>query len=118
MKVISEKNESRRIKKIQALIKSAGNRIFAVSFIKRSDGTYKKMTCRRHVSKPQYAKIPSSKNKKSYDPKKYNLITVFDVNSLQYNSKNRICGRGSWKSIPLDSIKRIKVGGEIYKIIF
>ena len=114
MKIVKTRacNKVRQVKKI---IKNVGNKLFAVTFIKRTNGEIRKMVCRKNVFTPQYAK--SSNGKKSYNAKDYDLLTVFDVNSLKYNSKDKLCGRGNWKNIPLDGIIRIKVNGEIYRFI-
>jgi hypothetical protein len=115
MQVIETKSKREKVRKVKGLIKSAGNQLFAVSFVKRSDGTKRNMVCRSHVRKTQYAGIPSGK--RTYDPQKHDLAILFDMNTLKYSRKDKLNGRGGWKSIPLDSITRIKVGGEIYKII-
>lgn len=116
MKEIKFKNMQSKVKKVKSLIESAGNQLFSVHFITRGDGTKRKMVARRHVSHPQYASVPSGK--KRYNPKKHNLLTCFDVNSLRYNRRNgKLNGRGAWKSIPLDSVTRIRTGGEIYKMV-
>jgi hypothetical protein len=115
MKTIVTRSTKQRVRVAKKLIESAGNQIFSVHFITRGDGAMRKMSCRNHVMKPQYAGVPSGK--RQYDPKKYNLAVVFDVNSLRYNRRDKLCGRGSWKSIPMDSITRIKTGGEIYRFV-
>lgn len=115
MKVIQIKSEKARVKKVREIIRSAGNSIFAISFIKRSSGKLRKMSCRRHVVKPQYSrKLKENNIRKSND---YNLLTVFDVNCLKYNKQGKLCGRGGFKSIPLENITRIKSCGQIYKVI-
>lgn len=115
MQVIKVRNSRDRIKRVRSLIQGAGDHLFAVSFITRRDGKKRKMVCRGGVRKPQYAGIPHGKGQ--YDPKKYNLVTLFSMNDLRYNKRDKLNGRGQWKSIPLDGIMRIKTEGEIYKIV-
>jgi hypothetical protein len=108
-----------KVRKVKSLIKSAGNHFFAVSFIKRSNGKLRRMSGRLHVYKPQYEKEPTGKKflyKMARDAEK-NLLTIFDANVLRYNNKNRLCGRGGFRSIPLNNVVRLKVGGTIYKFV-
>lgn len=115
MIILKTKNAKDRVRKMRKLINSAGDQLFAISFVKRSDGSRRKMVCRKHVLKTQYAVTPNGK--KAYNPNKYDLAVVFDMNFMRYNRRDKLCGRGAWKSIPLDSVTRIKTGGEIYKVI-
>ena len=119
MKILEYKDDRVKVQAVRELIQSAGNQIFAVTFTKRSDGSKRKMSCRRHVQKPSYAKAPSGKisYKRKIQDEKNSLITVFDCNSLRYNRQEKLNGRGNWKSIPLDSITRLKINGEIYKVL-
>jgi hypothetical protein len=114
--VIVEKGKRDKVRFVKSLIKEAGNQIVGVTFIKREDGSRRKMTCRFRVSKPQYASIPSGK-KMRYNSKDYNLATCFDVNALKYNRQGRLNGRGAWKSFGLDTVERMKVLGTIYKFV-
>lgn len=106
-----------KVKKVKDLIKSAGNNIFAVSFYKKSDGSLRRMACRLHVHKPSYANKPSGKKFKRSSKDGINNQIVFDVNKITYNSRGKMNGRGAWRTIPLENITRIKVGGTIYKIV-
>jgi hypothetical protein len=105
-----------KVKKVREVIKSAGRNIGSVHFIKRSDGHKRRMSFRLHVTKPTYVKSPSGK-KMRHNPAEKNLIVVFDCNCLKYNNKGRLCGRGGYKSIPLDGVTRLKINGEIYKFV-
>jgi len=115
MKELVLKSKRARVSKVRKLIEAAGNQLVAVSFITRGDGTKRKMVFRRRVEKPTYASIPHGH--RPYNPKNYDLLTVFDTNVLKYNRQHRLNGRGGWKSIPLDGITRIKTGGMVYRII-
>ena len=113
--VVRPCNRSRFTKK---LLTSAGSNIGSVWFHKRSDGTLRKVSYRIGVSNPSYEKKPKGKRfleRKSRDAEK-NLITVFDTNVMKYNDEGRLCGRGGYKSIPLDSVVRVKVNGVIHYI--
>jgi len=119
MRVMEYGNEREKVAGVKALIKSAGNQIFSVHFIARGTGKKRKMSCRLQVRKPQYVHAPTLKNslyKKDVDLSK-DLLTVYDTNCLRYDDKDRLNGRGSYKSIPLNSVTRIAVGGEIYRIV-
>lgn len=119
MKVLEYKNDRVKVQAVKELIQSAGNQIGSIHFRKRSDGSKRRMSYRLHVKKPTYARAPTGK--KSFKHKQINqahdLITIFDTNKVRYNSKGKMCGRGEYRSIPLDSVYRVCVNGEIYKII-
>jgi len=122
MKVIICKTKKARVRKVKQLIESAGNHMASVWFRKRSDGTLRKMAIRLHVQNPTYATTPNSKSfaKRKAQDSDNMLMTVFDVNSVvrakSGRRKGMISGRGSYKSIPLDSVVRVCVNGEINKI--
>lgn len=118
MKVLAYKSEAEKVAGVKELMRSIGNRIGSVYFFKRSDGSRRRMSYRVRVQKPTYAKAPNGKGKKhkAINEKK-GLITVFDTNSLIYDKKGGMCGRGGWRSVPLNSVYRLKVNGQVYKII-
>lgn len=115
MQIIEKSRKRDRVRAVRKLINSAGNHIFALSFIAKGTGKLRKLSCRRHVIKPQYTKAPSMIKHKGNEDK--GLITVYDTNCFQYDKEGRLCGRGNYKSLYLSSVTRIKVGGEIYKIV-
>jgi len=119
MKVVKAKTLKARMGKVKDLILSAGNQIGNVHFIKRSDGSKRRMSYRLHVRKPSYASEPTGKKfKKRINKDSDNWqVTVLDTNKVLYNEKGVMCGRGAWRSIPLENVTRIAVGGEIYKIV-
>jgi len=118
MKVLKIKDKSKRVERVRKLMLSVGNRIGVVHFIKRSDGKKRRMSYRVHVRKPQYASIPNGKSKNRNEINKAkDLLTVFDTNVMRYNQKGRICGRGDWRSVSLDSVTRLSLNGEIYKVM-
>ena len=119
MQVVKVSSVKARVKRVRSLITSVGNRIGSVHFVKRSDGTKRKMSYRLHVQKPTYAVSPTGKRFKDNKAKNSdNLqVTVFDVNKIRYNNKGRMCGRGDWRTIPLETVTRVAVNGEIYKIV-
>ncbi len=77
-----------------AFIRQTAGRVFAVSFIKRTDGTLRVMNCRLGVTKHLRG------GERSYDPAAHGLIVVFDMASRGY------------RSIPVDSITGIEIAGE------
>ena len=74
----------------------ADGAIFSVEFIKRSDGTLRKMVCRTGVRKHLRG------GKRAYDAKSRNLLTVFDMEAQGY------------RSVPVDAIQRLSVGGQTF----
>ena len=74
-------------------------KFFTVTFIKRSDGSERVMNCRKGVKKHLKG------GEKKYDPKKHNLVCVFDRQAMGY------------RSIALESIIRISMdGGKVYEV--
>ena len=105
-----------KVRTVKKLIQSAGNQIIGIWFKKRSNNKLKKMACRARVFSPTYENKPKGDSgRKSRDAEK-NLVTLFDVNAIRRDKNNLINGRGCFKSIPLDGVVRVKVGGVIHKI--
>lgn len=73
-----------------------GGRIFGVSFIKRTTGELRTMSCRLGVKKFLRS------GKMAYSPSERQLLTVFDMVAKGY------------RSIPLEGVQSVKVGGNIY----
>jgi len=119
MKTVKANGLGKRVQRVKKLIESAGNLMGSVHFIKRSDGTKRRMSYRLHVTQPTYATSPTGKSfrkRKSQDADNLQM-TVLDVNKVRYNAKGRMCGRGDWRTIPLEAVTRVCVNGSIYKII-
>ena len=79
------------------LLKSDG-RIFRVSFIKRTTGELRKLVGRVKVHKNLTGKGMS------YNPKDYNLLTVFDFQ------------KGEYRSVNLEGLVEVVSQDTIYKI--
>lgn len=111
-------------KELKSIIHSVGNRIGSVHFIKRSDGTLRKMCFRIGVRTPTYATAPTKLNKEDRERRKQidnanDQITVFDVNKnngVVCENGKVVHKRGAWRTIPLNNIKRVKVNGIIYEV--
>lgn len=116
MEIVETSRTRDKVRFVSRLIKEAGNSIVGITFIKRGDGSRRKIAGRFKVRKPLYASVPSGK-KMRYSAKDKNLAVIFDVNVLRYNNKGRLCGRGDWKSFGLESVERFKTNGVIYKFI-
>lgn len=71
--------------------------IFSVTFVKRTTGELREMTCRLGVKKHLKG------GEKSFSDKEKNLLTVFDMTKQGY------------RSIPLENIVHIKINGVEYK---
>ncbi|MDR2187095.1 MAG: SH3 beta-barrel fold-containing protein [Azonexus sp.] len=70
--------------------------IFSVEFIKRTDGTLRRMVCRLGVKKHLTG------GGAAYDSKAHNLLTVFDME------------KGGYRSIPVESVQRLTVHGQTF----
>lgn len=80
------------------LIRSTKGKIFTVSFVKK-DGTLRKMNCRLGVTKHLKG------GELAFDPKEYDLISVFD---LQKNA---------YRMINVDTLVEVSVNGESFEVI-
>ncbi len=100
---------------------TSDSRIFSVEFVKRTDGTYRKMLCRYGVTKHLKG------GEKSFDDKDYDLNTVWDTQAdPKPSNKERIANiqegtplrvsKGDYRSIPLENIIRLTIGGRQYII--
>lgn len=103
-----------RVKKVKSLMLSAGNLLGSVWFRKRSNQKIRRMVYRLNVTEPTYNRAPKGESK--VDLKANDLLCVFDCNSIKYSKKELMNGRGSYKSVPLDGVFRLKVNGQIYRI--
>jgi len=118
MKVIALKTEKARVRRVKNILLSAGNTIGSAHFTKRSDGSKRRMCFRLHTKNPTYAAKPSGKrfqSRKARDSDNQ-MLTVYDVNKVRRDKKGKISGRGDWRSVGLETVTRICVKGEIYKI--
>ena len=125
MEVIVTKNDRQRIAKVKKAISSAENFIGSVTFKKRSDDEIRRIAYRIHCQHPTFAPTPNGRgdakgrgtgHRKAVD-KKNQQMTVLDVNQPLYNRKGHIIGRGAWKTIPLENVRRVRAGGTIYKFV-
>lgn len=76
---------------------SNSKEFFVVEFIKRTNGEYRIMNCQFGVTKDLKGGEPA------YDFNKHDLVCVHEV-------------RGSYRSIPLDAIRRVKIHGQAYTV--
>lgn len=81
-----------------ALIKQTNGEIFSVTFFKK-DGSERDMVCKLGVTKHLKG------GEQAYDPSEYDLLCVFDMQKSGY------------RSIPLNTLRRVKVGGVDYQVI-
>jgi len=118
MQIINTKSNAARARKIKKAILSAGNSIGSVTFVKRSDGSMRRMTYRLHCANPSFAKKPTSKGHlKAVARDSDNMqMTVLDVNHAIHNKKGHIVGRGAWKCVPLENVVRVAARGKIFRV--
>lgn len=84
--------------KAKELILGAGDKMFSVEFIKRTDNQKRAMVCRLGVKKALKG------GQKAYEDHHHALITVYSIQDEGY------------RSIPLDRLISLKVGGKSYKL--
>lgn len=71
--------------------------IFAVEFIKRTDGSIREMLCRTGVTKGTHG------GSMGYDPKDHGLLSVYDMQ------------KQGFRSIPVENILHLSMGGQRYE---
>ncbi len=76
------------VSKLKSLV--GRNQIFSVTFIKRTDGTERKMVCRTGVRKGVTG------GGAAYDPESKNLLTVFDME------------KRAFRTIPCENVIEVK----------
>jgi molybdenum cofactor biosynthesis enzyme len=81
------------------MILNAGNKIFTVQFIKRTNNELRTMNCRLDVTKHLKGGEPA------YDPKQHHLIWVYDMQKKAY------------RSISIEGIRSVTMNGEKHEVI-
>ena len=91
---------AKSIKRAEAaeMIRQSNGSIFGVDFIKRSTGELRKMTARLGVKKHLKGGVAA------YDAAAKDLIFVYDITAEGY------------RSIALDAITALRIGGERYEV--
>jgi hypothetical protein len=74
----------------------ASGRIFAIEFVRRSDGAIDAMTCRTGVHKGTKGKSMG------YDPKDHGLLSVYAMD------------RKGFRSVPVENIRKLAMRGQRY----
>lgn len=82
-----------------ALMRQTNGHVFSVTFIKK-DGSERDMTCRLGVKKHLRG------GERAYDPADYDLLCVFDM------------AKEAYRSISLNTLKRVKVEGTEYEVLY
>ena len=125
---------------VREQIEKAGSNFGSVRFIKRTDGTERRMCYKLHVANPKYVKAPKYINtgSKTYQIEKRqtvngvevitfdnhkvalennHLMTVFDVNLPIRDKEGKVTGkRGGYRSVPLNAVTRICAAGNLVEI--
>jgi len=89
-----------RAEAVSMIQESGKNSFFSVSFTKRSDGEFRKITCRQGVK----IDMPGAPWRLPYNLSERNLISVFGTKENGY------------RSIPIEGILEIKIRGKVYKV--
>jgi hypothetical protein len=82
---------------LQMIERAADGRIFSIEFRKRTDGTVRRMTCRRGVTKGVTG------SGMSYDPTSKGLLCVYDLQEKDF------------RHISLDRLIGLRMGGETFE---
>ena len=92
-------------KDVWNMIEGAGNTIFRVSFIKRTNGERREMVCRTGVSK--YVK--GEGRRRPYNPAAKQLRGVFDMGLASRDGVD--ADKPPYRMVPLDTVISITVKG-------
>lgn len=71
---------------------------FRITFVKRTTGELREMTCQKGVSAHVTGKGPA------YDPQDHNLLVVWDMVKRAY------------RSVPYEGLRSLKTGGKEYTV--
>ena len=97
-KYLTEAVQSVSWEEAREIMRKNKNKIFTVTFRKRSDGSVRVMNCRIGVKKYLHGgELP-------YWPDDHNLVPVFDLKKKDY------------RMISADSLQSLKVGNNVYMI--
>lgn len=88
----------------------ADGTIFTVSFIKRGDGSLRKMNCRKGVQKGVTGVGMA------YDPKKKNLVPVYDVQKAKELKADGETDKKAFRMISIEGIVSMKIKGVSYVV--
>ncbi len=90
------------------LDRTADGKIFNVTFVRRSDGQIRQMTCRRGV------KRGVTGEGLKFDPRAYALLPVFDMNKVTRDAEGQPVEKGAYRMVNLEHLLTLKLGGVEY----
>lgn len=76
--------------------------MFSVKFVKRTDGSVRDMNCRKGVKKF------TNGGSLAFDPKKKNLVCVWEANTQNPEK--------AYRMISLDSLLEVKMNGSVFSV--
>ena len=95
-----------------ALIKGSGGKLFSVTFIKRKDRSRRRMTARMGVKKGVTGEGLA------FNPADHDLLTVHEFVTAPARERGRVRNlETQWRSIPIEGIVTLKVGGKTFEVI-
>jgi hypothetical protein len=80
-----------------SLMRNSKGKFFTVSFVKRSDNSYRTMNCRLGVKR----NLSGKKNKR----RNVGLITVYEL------------GKKDYRNVNVSGLRELKINGKDYKIV-
>lgn len=101
------------IERLREFLRSTGGRMMHVSFVKRSTGELREMTCRTGVRKHKVDPESPPDPVLVAQDKRCALLRVFDVNA---EDPKRPGEKGAYRMIALDGLKSIKAMGEEFTV--
>lgn len=90
-------DKKQKVQEVRRRILETNGKIFRATFTKRSTGERRRIVARLNVI--QHLKGGA----RAYDPKDYDLITVYDMQKREY------------RSIPLDAVEELRAGAKEYR---
>ncbi len=96
-------------------IRNSGGKIFTVDFIKRGDGSLRRMIARTGVSKG----VTGTGRK--FDPASHGLLSVAELAPASRDDKGRFNGHeftsGAFRCVSIEGIERLAIGGNVFEVV-
>jgi len=105
--------------KAAEMIRQSGGKLFSVEFIKRKDGSRRRMVARTGVRKGVTGEGPK------FNPADHYLLTVHEFVTQPETTRDAASGQfigggnmaTQFRSVPIDGIVRLRIAGTTYNVV-
>ena len=105
--------ESEVIERLRTFLRGTKGRWMQVTFIKRSTGELREMTCRTGVKKHKVDPTSPPDPILIAQDRKHALLRVFDANATDPKRPGQ---KGAYRMIALDGLRSIRAGGKEFTV--